>query len=446
MIGRSIAAGLALVTLGAGAAVAQDSVSTSHLNPGNIPTVTLEEAIRLAQQVQPSVVQAQGSVRNAAAQVRAAYGQFLPNINLNTSAGNSFSEGVSRTDPVTGAVISGNTSNTSVSMGVSANIDLFTGFRRGADIRAAKAQGLAADASLVDAQYQSKLNTTQEFLNALYAAQLVQVREASVRRAEEQLKVAVAKLASGSATRSDSLRSLVTLGNARVQLVDAQAQRAQAEANLGRLIGAPGRVAASDDSLFYQVVTNIDTAQLLQEAMNESPRVQSAEASERAARASLSSARSAYWPSLSLGGSYNYSGSSRSDYDLFNQRQISLSLSWPLFNRFNRERNITTQESAVDVAEAQAGDTRRQVQAALTAQLAELEAARLRIQITQISVRAAQEDLRVQQERYRLGVATIVELLTSQESLAQAEVDAINARFDYLRARAQIEALIGRPL
>ena len=63
-----------------------------------------------------------------------------------------------------------------------------------------------------------------------------------------------------------------------------------------------------------------------------------------------------------------------------------------------------------------------------------------------MSIRAAEEDLRVQQERYRLGASTIVDLLTSQEALDQAEVDAVNARFDYLRAKAQIEALIGRPL
>ena len=61
----------------------------------------------------------------------------------------------------------------------------------------------------------------------------VHVREASVRRAEEQLKVSVAKLRAGSATRSDSLRSLVTLGNARLQLVNAQAALATAEAELG---------------------------------------------------------------------------------------------------------------------------------------------------------------------------------------------------------------------
>jgi outer membrane protein TolC len=37
-------------------------------------------------------------------------------------------------------------------------------------------------------------------------------------------------------------------------------------------------------------------------------------------------------------------------------------------------------------------------------------------------------------------------VLTSQEALSQAEVDAVNARFDYLRAKAQIETLIGRSL
>ena len=55
-------------------------------------------------------------------------------------------------------------------------------------------------------------------------------------------------------------------------------------------------------------------------------------------------------------------------------------------------------------------------------------------------------DLRVQQERYRLGSTTIIEVLTSQEALNQAEVDEVAAHFDLLLAKAQIEALIGREL
>ncbi len=429
----------------ASSVVAQDSTAASRASAQE-PAVTLQEAIKLAERVQPTVVQAQGSVRNAGAQLRAAYGQFLPSVNASTSAGNSFSEGQSRTDPLTGQIISGNNSSTSVSAGVSASVDLFTGFRRGADIRSAKAQGLAADANLLDARFQSKLNTTQEFLSALYAAQLLNVRQASVRRAEEQLKVSIAKLASGSATRSDSLRSLVTLGTARLQLITAQADLAQSEANLGRLIGVNTRVRAIDDSSYYRVLTALDTSSIRSEAEAQSPRVQSAIASRSAASAAVSAAKAGYWPTLSLNGNYNYNGSDRNDYNLFNNRSVSLQLSWPLFNRFTRERTITTQETNLDVAEAQANDATRLVQSSLTAQLALLDAARLRIEITQVSIRAAEEDLRVQQERYRLGASTIVDLLTSQEALDQAEVDAVNARFDYLRAKAQIEALIGRPL
>jgi outer membrane protein TolC len=148
-----------------------------------------------------------------------------------------------------------------------------------------------------------------------------------------------------------------------------------------------------------------------------------------------------------LAGSYTYSGNSRvNDYELFQSRQASLSLNWPLFNGFTRERNIAQQAGAMDVADATANDTRRQVSAALTQRFAELDAAALRIEISQTSVVAAEEDLRVQQERYRLGAATVFDVLTSQEALTQAEVDVVNARFDYLLAKAQIEALIGRQL
>jgi outer membrane protein len=107
---------------------------------------------------------------------------------------------------------------------------------------------------------------------------------------------------------------------------------------------------------------------------------------------------------------------------------------------------IAQREADVDVAEANAADARRAVQADLELRFAELDAARSRIEITGISVVAAREDLRVQQERYRLGASTIVDVLTSQEALNQAEVDVVNARFDYLRAKAQLEALIGRNL
>ena len=189
---------------------------------------------------------------------------------------------------------------------------------------------------------------------------------------------------------------------------------------------------AADDSAFYRVVPAVDTQAIRADAEAKSPRVQSAVAGAGVAQANLRASRSAYWPSLTLGANTGWNG--------------SLALSWRLFDRFDRELTIAQRQASAEVADAKAADERRAVEAELTARLAELEAAQSKIEITQTSVAAATEDLRVQQERYRLGASTIVDVLTSQEALNQAEVDVVNARFDYLRAKAQLEALIGRTL
>src|SRR5919112_851725 len=216
--------------------------------PAQDKAVTLAEAIALAQRTQPGVVQARSQVRTAQAQRRSAWGGFLPSVSASSSASDFFAEGAARVDPITGELTTGNNSSRSINTSLNASVDLFTGFRRGAELGAARAGEAEAGATLVDAQFQQSLATTNQFFDALSAAQLVGVREASVRRAEEQLKVSVAKLRAGSATRSDSLRSLVTLGNARLELIDSQPDLAAAEAELGRLVGETGRVSAVDDS------------------------------------------------------------------------------------------------------------------------------------------------------------------------------------------------------
>jgi outer membrane protein len=409
---------------------------------GQERAVTLADAIRLSERVQPTVVQAAGDIQTAAAQRRSAWGSYLPTLSATSSASTFSSEGPSRVDPVTGQLLSGNSSNRSLNTSLSASVDLFTGFRRGAEMSAARAIQSAAEASFVDARFRQALTTTNQFLDALAARQLVRVRETSVRRAEEQLKTSIAKLQAGSATRSDSLRSRVTLGNAQLDLIRAGTDLATAEAGLGRLIGETGRVRAADDSAFYRVIEMPDTAALRGEAESKSPRIQSADA----ARAGLKASRAAYWPSLALSANTAWNASRSNDYDLLNQRQLSLGLRWSIFDGFERELAVAERAASLEVADVTAADERRAVGADLTARLAELTAARSQIDITQTSVVAAEEDLRVQQERYRVGASTIVDVLTSQEALNQAEVDVVVARFDYLRAEASLEALIGRNL
>ena len=75
-----------------------------------------------------------------------------------------------------------------------------------------------------------------------------------------------------------------------------------------------------------------------------------------------------------------------------------------------------------------------------------LRTAEERVGIQTASVAAAEEDLRVQSQRYAVGASTLLDVLTSQTQLNQARSDLIQARYDYRIAKAQIEALIGRTL
>jgi outer membrane protein len=416
------------------------------VTPSVTPEVTLEEAIALASRVQPSVVQAQAAIRNAEAQRRVTVGNWLPNLNATSGAGYFYAQGSGRVDPVTGQFIGADQETQTVNLGLSTSWDVFTGFRRGNDSRAAKSGVSAARASFANATYQQRFNTTIQFFTALAGREIVTVREQSVKRAEEQFKAAVTRLHAGTATRSDSLRSVVTVGNTRVALAQAQAGLTGAEAALARLIGYNGRVRAADDSAFYHPVTVVDTTMLLEESIRRSPSVQSTAATLEQARSQLKASKSTWWPQLALGGSWTYNGNNANSFGLQNQRQASLTLNWAIFNRFARERNIDLQVSNLEVAEANATDAEHQVQALMLGQFAQLEAAQLQIEISRQSYDASREDLRVVAERYRLGVATIVDLLVSQESLTQAELEVVNARFAYLQALAQIEAIVGRPL
>jgi outer membrane protein TolC len=58
----------------------------------------------------------------------------------------------------------------------------------------------------------------------------------------------------------------------------------------------------------------------------------------------------------------------------------------------------------------------------------------------------AEEDLRVISERYRVGVAIILDVLNSQIALTQAEADLVSARFDYEVGWAELESILGREL
>jgi outer membrane protein len=435
MAGRKLTAAagaLALLAVGAVTARAQET------------SVTLQQALDMARKVNPAIIQAEGNLDNAGASKLQAFGSWLPS--LSASSGYSTQPGRERLDPTTNTFITPTSS--SANGGLSASLQIFNGFRRIAENRSANAEQASAMAALTNQEFQIALQTKQAFYTALAADELVRVSERSIQRAEEQMRMSRDKLTAGSAIRSDTLQAMVELGNARLQLLQAQTGRSTAEANLARLIGVDGSVRAAADSTLLRPVV-VDTVELRALAVAQAPSVVQADAAVKVAEASVAVARSAYFPSISASYSRSWSGApidTSSSWDWRSSWSASLRFSWTLFNGFSREASMTRSASSRNIARAQADDARRAVQAQLTQYLASLASAEQSVAIAQASLAAATEGLRVQQERYGLGMATIVDVLTSQISLDQAEVDIVRARFDYLTAKAQIEALVGREL
>ena len=403
--------------------------------------ITLQEAVRRALDIQPAMVQARGGQRLASASSRSAFGAFLPTVSTGASASRS---NVGRIDQTTGQPVPPEYSYTG---SLNASLELFDGFRRFANLRAASANGQAAGAEVVNQRFQVTLSTKQLFYNAIAAEELVRVADAQVKRAQRQLQISVEKLRAGSATRSDSLRSTVEYGNARIVLLQAQGSLASTQAALGRQVGLNVPVRAVPDSALPAMP---DTADLRRSAIAGSPAVEVAEADARAARALVWSARAQYWPSLFVSYSNNRQGISSPNFPTFSTYPETFSwrfgLSLTLFNGFAREANQVTASVNRDLAEARAADVRSQVNTLVTQQLAVLSTAVEQMSIARDNLAAATEDLRVQNERYRVGAATILDLLTSQSALTQAEVNVVQVRFTYLIARAQVEATVGRTL
>jgi outer membrane protein len=426
--------GLATPTLAPGQTRA---VPSDSLHP-----IDLQEAVALAQRNAPAAVQARGQLRTSAASVRSAYGSFLPSV---TASMNQSKESGQRLNADQQTF---SDQPWRYSAGVSSSLELFDGGRRFADVRARRADVDAAEANETAQRFTVALQVKREYANILAARESESAARAQLEQAEAQLRASIARVQAGAATVSDSLRSLIQVGNARLALLTAENNVRVASASLTRLVGTPFKVTANPLDTLERAVIAIDSAALMRHA-EQGPAVQQAELQLRAARAATTASRASYLPTISM--SYRYNGSGTDPYGFGDGRFLygsttSFSLSFPLFNNFNREEQVVRARVAQDNAAAELRDAHLAAQQNIVQQLGALRTAEERIRIQQASVLAAQEDLRVQQQRYALGASTLLDLLTSQSQLNQARAALIQARQDYRISRAQIEAIIGRDL
>ena len=404
--------------------------------------VTLQDAVELALRASPTMAQRQGAVTTSeSAERTSGLGAWLPSLSF--SSGGSLSS-TNRFNPQTNTSVSG--SADSYNARLSTSMDLFTGFRRGAQLDQARANTASAEASLVQQQFQVALTAKQTFFNVLRAEETIRSFQAALESAQQGLRAAEQRLQVGSATRSDSLRAQLQVMQARQSILSAQNSRRAAAYSLGALVGVDGPVFADPSTSAEPRPLAMSDEELVQMAISVSPAVLTAEMTVRANDAAITAARADYLPRLSASAGYTWNNDNLAIAGGRTSWNTGLSLSYTIFNGFTREDSNERARVNARVSRYQLDDAKRQARTNVSKAIDDLRLAEQQITIAREAVTVAQEDLRVQQTRYGLGASTILDQITSQAAVVSAELNLIGARYDYLVARAQLEALVGREL
>ena len=130
--------------------------------------------------------------------------------------------------------------------------------------------------------------------------------------------------------------------------------------------------------------------------------------------------------------------------DNASRQTMNFNISYPLFNGFTaRDADASNSMWRCATPRRRPRDARLAARANLTSLAAPAAERASAGAGAAAAIAAAEEDLRVQQQRYALGASTLLDLLTSQTTLNQARQALIQARFDGRVARAQLASLLG---
>jgi outer membrane protein len=124
----------------------------------------------------------------------------------------------------------------------------------------------------------------------------------------------------------------------------------------------------------------------------------------------------------------------------------NLTISLPIFTGFSRSLRISQARAQELDADEEVRARRLQVRSDVQARHLALQTTYQAIAVQEANRAAARDQLRLAQDRYRLGAGTSLEVSDAQNAVQRAEGDYVNAVYDYHKAVAALEAAVGRPL
>jgi outer membrane protein len=329
---------------------------------------------------------------------------------------------------------------------MSFSLPLFAGGRIRSGYRQADFNLKAVREGVRQSEQDTVFGVKQAFYSYLLAGKFAEVAEESLTLAENHRKNVQSLYDVGMSSKFDLLRAEVQVANLKPQLIKARNSLHVAELGLKTVLGVdldrPVRVVGDLDL----VPQDFDVEALVEAALAERPELRQIDFQRRMAGEMLKVARSAYWPSIAVAGTYNFWGDRMTfrkgawqDY-----YSVNLVLSWSIFNGFESQARSAQAKAAIRELDWTEKGMAETVEFEVRQAVLNYQQATESLLSQEKNVEQALEAVRIAELNYGEGLATSLDVTTARVALSQARTNHAQALYDCVLSQAQLERAVGR--
>lgn len=321
-------------------------------------------------------------------------------------------------------------------------------FRGGQDYYRKQAAELGIETSeLENAATRNQLvnNVTAAYYGELAAMEAHEISQRSITAVQSELDQSRIRFDAGTVLKSDVLSLEVQLAEARDTEIQAANAIELAQSMLKTLLGLPTNAPFAINSTQQAALPANPAAfdELLNQALSNHPELQAAEKRVAMAERQLDVAQAAHLPRADAFVSY---GSDSKDLAFSSNRDnvtAGVMVEVDVFSGFATQERIKKAEHELTAAQEAARQTRLRIEHQLKSAQVKLQDALSRAEVSAVAVKAAEEALRLVNEQRQAGVVTVTRYIEAEVARDKAHTRQITARFDALRAEAELKQATG---
>ena len=417
---------------------------------GRVPTngtvdLNLPKTVQMALVYNRDIKNSQYALKKAEYAINQAQAGKKPTVDYNFGAQRSRATDAATYSRAASLMGSANSISNAFSNGISVNIPLYTGGLVEGKIDVAKLGKTNAQEEILRVEQATKYSAIEGYYGLLAYQELQGVYHEAVDNLQGHLDNVQAQYNVGTKAKVDVLSSDVSLANAKTTAITADNNVAIAESNLNNILGLPleTKLNLADHQLPFDTY-NISLQEAMDYAMKYRPEVLQAAIAVQEAERSIDIADAGNKPTVAITGGNDWADNTFPGIDA-NKRswKVAAGVTYNFYDGGATKAKVNQAKQDLLVARETEQKTRESVQLQVKQAYLNIRSAAQKVEETQTVVDQARENYRIQNIRYQAGVGINLDVLDAQLSLNQAQVNHIQALYDYNVGIAKLEQVMG---